>query len=221
LRTRLVLWLYAAALLWLGAALGVFPTGAPLALPPGSPPVSDLPLAGLALLGAAGLLGWLAARRRLVAAPGATPDERLAGYSVGLAWIGVVAVVLALTKPYALLFVLPSLYAWLWLPLRSRLWTRVALYASGFLGPVVGLAVLCRELGIGPLDGLVYVASLATVGYVSLGAVLAAVAWLAAAGQLGALALGRYAPYAGGVVPPPPGLVRGTVGRVARYVSAR
>jgi hypothetical protein len=221
LRTRLVLWLYAAALLWLGAALGVFPTGAPLALPPGSPPVSDWPLAGLTLLGVAALLGWLWARRRLVAAAGVTPDERLAGYSVGLAWVGVVAVVLALTKPYALLFVLPSLYTWLWLPLRSRLWTRIVLYAAGFLGPIAGLAVLCLELRIGPLDGLLYVASLATVGYVSLGAVLVAVAWLATASQLGALALGRYAPYAGGVVPPPPGVVRGAVGRVARYVSAR
>jgi hypothetical protein len=221
LRTRLVFWLFAGALLWLGAVLGVFPTGAPLALPPGSPPVSDWPIAGLALLVIAALLGWLTARRRLVAAPAATPDERLAGYSVGLAWIGVVAVLLALTKPYALVFVLPSLYTWLWLPLRSRLWTRVALYAAGFLGPVAGLAVLCRELGIGPLDGLLYVASLATVGYLSLGSVLAAIAWLAAAGQLGALALGRYAPYAGGAVPPPPGMLRGSVARLARYVSAR
>ncbi len=40
---------------------------------------------------------------------------------------------------------------------------------------------------------------LSTVGYVSLFSVLLALAWLTAAAQLGALAFGRYAPYAGGV----------------------
>jgi hypothetical protein len=221
LRARVLFWLFVGALLWLGALMGVFPTGASLALPPQSAPAADLPLAGLALLVTAALLGWLAARRRLVAAPsGATPDERLAGYSVGLAWIGIVAVVLAVTKPYALVFVLPSLYAWLWLPLRSRLWTRALLYAAGFLGPVTGLVVLAHELGIGVLHALLYLAGLSTVGYVSVGSVLVALAWLAGAGHLGALALGRYAPYAGGAVPPP-GVLRGSVARLARYVSAR
>ena len=45
-----------------------------------------------------------------------------------------------------------------------------------------------------------------TVGYVPLSSVLLAIAWLAAAAQLAALAFGRYAPYAGGVEPPPAGL---------------
>jgi hypothetical protein len=221
LRARLLFWLYGGFVLWVGALLGVFPTGAALALPPHSVPVSDWPVVGLALLGSALALGWLTSRRRLVSASGSTPEERLAGYSVGLAWIGVVAVVLALAKPYALVFVLPSLYAWLWLPVQRRLWTQIALYLLGLLGPVAGFFVLARELGLGVFDAALYVASLATVGYVSLGTVLVALAWIAGAAQLGVLAFGRYTPYAAGATPPPPGVLRTSVVRLARYTSAR
>ena len=72
---------------------------------------------------------------------------------------------------------------------------------SGSLGPLVGLAVLANELDIGLFDALL--ASLVTVGYVSLGSALFALAWLAGASQLAALAAGRYSPYAGGSSSPP------------------
>ena len=49
--------------------------------------------------------------------------------------------------------------------------------------------------------------------------VLLALAWAAAAGQLGALAFGRYAPYAGGAEPPPAGLVRNAIGSL--FVRSR
>jgi Peptidase family M28 len=221
LRARLLFWLYCGLLLGLGALMGVFPTGASLPLPPYSPPVSDWPVAGLALLVAAAALGWLTARRRLVSAADTTREEQLAGYSVALAWIGVVAIGLALVKPYALVFVLPSLYAWLWLPVHERRWARLALYLLGLLGPVVGLAVLANELEIGLIDSLLYVVSLATVGYVSLGSVLFALAWLAGASQLGALAAERYSPYAGGASSPPPGPVRSSLRRFSRYARSR
>jgi hypothetical protein len=218
LGTRVLLWLYGGVLLWLGGVLGIFPTGSALALPPHSEPVADWPVAGLALLLGAFGLGWMAARGRLSSDVRVTPEERLAGYCVALGWIGIVALALALAKPYALVFVLPSLYAWLWLPIRNRLWTRVALYLLGLLGPVAGLAVLAHELGIGFVDGVLYLASLATVGYLSTASVLAVLAWLAGASQLGALAVGRYAPYtrasrATGEL--------GAVARLARYVSGR
>jgi len=219
LRTRALFWLYGGVLLWVGGLLGVFPTGSALALPPHSEPVSDWPVAGLALLLAAFGLGWAAARGRLSSDARVTPEERLAGYCVALGWIGLVAVGLALAKPYALVFVLPSLYAWLWLPVRNRLWTRVALYLVGLLGPVAGLAVLARELGIGVLDTVLYVASLATVGYVSTASVLVALAWLAGAAQLGTLAVGRYAPAVAATRTAPSG--RGRIARLARYVSGR
>jgi hypothetical protein len=219
LLARFLFWLYGGLLLWLGALMGVFPTGSALAIPPRSAPVSDWSVAGLGLLVAAFVLGWLTARKRLASGAAVTPEERLAGYGAALGMVGLVAVALALTKPYALVFVLPSLYAWLWLPVRNRLWTRVALYSAGFLGPAFGLVVLANELGIGVLDATLYVASLATVGYVSAGLVVAALAWAACAAQLGALAVGRYTPYPG-----PAGGTRasgGTIGRLARQVSGR
>jgi hypothetical protein len=218
LRTRVLLWLYGGVLLWLGGVLGVFPTGSALALPPHSEPVSDWPVGGLALLVGAFGLGWMAARGRLSSDARVTPEERLAGYCVALGWIGVVALALALAKPYALVFVLPSLYAWLWLPVRNRLWTRVALFLLGLVGPAAGLALLAHELGIGLVDATLYLASLATVGYLSTASVLAVLAWLAGAAQLGSLAVGRYAPYARA---PRAAGKGGAVARLARYVSGR
>ena len=221
LRARFLFWIYCGLLLALGALMGVFPTGSPLALSPHSPPVSDWPVAGIALLGAAALLGWLSARRRLASPQSPAPEDQLAGYVVALTWIAVVAVGLALVKPYALVFVLPSLYAWLWLPASDRPWSRSLLYVVGLLGPLVGLAVLASELDIGPFDAVLYVLSLVTVGYVPLGSALFALAWLAGASQLGALTAGRYRPYAGGATHPPPGLVRSSFARASRYVRAR
>jgi hypothetical protein len=216
LRARALFWLYAGFLLWLAALSDVLPTGSSVALPPYSSFVTDWPVAGLALLGIALAVGWLAGRRHLVPVTAPTPEERLAGYAVALAWLGVVAVIIGVTKPYALIFLLPSLYAWLWLPLRGRLRARAAIYAVGLAGPVVGLLVLAHELDLGPLDTGLYVAGLTTVGYVSLGSVLLALAWASAAAQLATLAFGRYAPYAGGVEPPPSGVLRSYVTRLSR-----
>ncbi len=221
LRARLLLWLYAALLVWLGGLTGVFPTGAALPLPPTASSVTDRPGAALALLGVALALGWLVGRRRLVPSTAPSAEERLAGYTVALAWLGIAAVVIAIGHPYALVFVLPSLYAWLWLPLQSRGWVRAVVYCVGLVGPLLGLVVLAHGLALSVGSGALYVVGLVTVGYVPLGTVLLAVAWLGAAAQLGALAFGRYAPYAGGAEPPPRGVVRGSVATVARRERAR
>ncbi|CAN5273264.1 hypothetical protein BH20ACT13_BH20ACT13_12160 [soil metagenome] len=208
LRTRLLFWSWAGALLWAGGLTGVLPTGAALPLPPSSAFIVDSNVAGIALLAVAFVLGWLALRRPLVPLEQPAAEERLAGYTCALAWLGVVALVVALTKPFALAFVLPSLYAWLWLPLQAQLWQRVGIYGMGLVGPIGGILLFGRDLGLGPADTALYVAGLATVGYISLFSVLLALAWLTAAAQLGALAFGRYAPYAGGAEPPPTGPVR-------------
>jgi hypothetical protein len=221
LRSRLLLWLYGGLLVGVGAVAGVFPTGAALPLPPSSSFVVDWHLSGLAVLAVAFALGWLVARRPLVPTSRPTPEQRLAGYTAALAWLGAVAVVVALLKPYALVFVLPSLYAWLWLPLRQRFWSRTGVYLAGLLGPVLGLLLLGDEVGLGPADSALYVVGLATVGYVPLSSVLFAIAWLAAAAQLAALAFGRYAPYAGGVEPPPAGPFRRVVVDLRRRVERR
>ena len=221
LRARLLFWLYAALLVWIGALTGVFPTGAALPLPPTSSSVTDWPVAGVALLGVALGLGWLVGRRRLVPSVAPSAEERLAGYTVALAWLGIGAVVVAIVHPYALVFMLPSLYAWLWLPLQSRAWARAVVYCVGLVGPVLGLVVLARELALSVGSGALYVVGLVTVGYIPLGTVLLTVAWLGAAAQLAALAFGRYAPYAGGAEPPPRGIVRESVATVARRERAR
>lgn len=195
LRTRLLVWLWAGVLLWVGALTGALPTGDALPLPPSSSFVLDANVAGLAVLALAFVVVWLVARRPLIPASRLTPEERLAGYTCALAWLGVVAVAVALTKPFALAFVLPSLYAWLWLPLRSRPWQRACIYVVGLVGPLGGMLLLGHELGLGPVETALYTAGLATVGYVSLFSVLLTIAWLAAAAQLSALAFGRYGPY--------------------------
>ncbi len=220
LRSRLVFWLFVGLLLWVAGVAGILPTGAPLPLPPYASVVIDPPLAGLGLLAIAAAGGWVLTRRKLVRIGATTPEERLAGYTVALAWLAAVAVLIGLVEPYALIFVLPSLYTWLWLPLRTHIGARVALFALGLLGPIAGLVVLGAELDLGLLDTGLYVASLATVGYVSVASVLFALAWAAAAGQLAALAIGRYAPYAGGAEPPPPGAIRNTVQALAARARA-
>ena len=195
LGSRLLLWLYAGLLLWLGAIAGLFPTSARLPPPPYADSVVDLPVSGVLLLAAAFVLGWLLERRRLAPDRPVAVEERLGGYAVALTWLCVVAVVVALTTPYALIFVLPSLYAWLWLPVRHALWARTTLFAVGLLGPLAALLVLSNQLGLSLPRGAFYVTGLATVGYIPARSVILALAWVAGAAQIAALACGRYAPY--------------------------
>jgi Peptidase family M28 len=221
LRSRLFFWIYAGILLWLGTMAGVFPSSPDLPPPPYAQSVVDLPVPGLLLLGLALALGWLVARRRLLPnGTGISGEERLAGYAVALVWLGLVAFVTALTSPYALLFVLPSLYAWLWLPLQTRLWARAALFAGGLAGPVLGLLLLSTQLGLSlPRTGY-YVLGLVTSGYLPVRSVLLGLAWLVGAAQIAALAFGRYSPYASGLGPVRQALAR-KLGRRRSYASAR
>jgi hypothetical protein len=217
IRARFLLALFGGLLLWIGALAAVFPTGDALPLPLSSSYLTGVSISGLAVLALSFGAGWLVARRPLAAETRPTPAERLAGYTVALAWLAALAVVIAVFKPFAVLFLLPSLYAWLWLPLRTRMWPRIAMYAAGLLGPVLALVVLARELGLGPVEGPLYAIGLVTVGYVPLVSVVLFLAWAAAAAQLGALVFGRYAPYAGGSEPPPPGPVRQVLARAVRF----
>jgi len=213
-RVRLGVWAFGGLLVWLGALTGVFPRGAPLPLPPYTSFFETRPVFGLLALAAAFVVGWLVVRRPLVPRTPASPEERLAGFAVALALLGVVAVGLAFLQPYALVFVLPSLYAWLWLPLEGRRGWRVTLFAAGLAGPLLGLVLLGHELGLSLVDAALYVVSLITVGYLPVVSALLGLAWTAVAAQIGALALGRYAPYSGGAEPPPAGPFRRALARV-------
>jgi hypothetical protein len=212
-RSRLGVWAFGGVLVLIGAAAGMLPTGAPLPLPPYTSFFESRSVLGVLVLASAFALGWLVARRHLVYSSPPAPEERLAGFIVALATLGVAAVGLAVFQPYALVFVLPSLYAWLWLSLEARFAVRAVVYGAGLLGPALGLILLGLELGLSVLDAALYVVGLFTVGYLPLGSALLGLAWAAAATQMAALAVGRYAPYAGGVEPPPAGPIRRALAR--------
>ena len=64
------------------------------------------------------LAGARLARRPRPAAPAAPvrAEEELAGHTGALLALGVVALLVVATNPFALVFLLPSLHVWLWLP---------------------------------------------------------------------------------------------------------
>jgi hypothetical protein len=89
----------------------------------------------------------------------------------------------------------------------------VAVFVAGLVGPLAGVVVLARQLDISVFDTALYVVGLFTVGYLPVVAAALGIMWAAAATQIGALALGRYGPYAGGAEPPPRGPLRRALAR--------
>ncbi len=136
--------------------------------------------------------------------------------------LGVVSLLVAATNAYALVFVLPSLHAWLWLPqLRGRSGGfRVAVLALGLLGPLLLLGSFAFRYGLG-LDAPWYLAELTAIGYVPIVALVLFLAWVAAAAQLLAVATGHYMPYPSAAERPPRGPLRNAVRAIVLGVRAR
>ena len=185
-------------MLVLGAArFGLFPASEPDRPVPltveGAATPSSL---GVGIVLALLLAGWLVGRERLIPRRPATTEEKLAGYSVALLALGLLALLVVATNTYALIFLLPSLYAWLWLPQAhaAPVAARVALLAVGFAGPLILVASFAQRFDLGA-DAPWYLLSLVGSGYVPLLAALLAFVWAATAAQLAALAVGRYAAY--------------------------
>lgn len=218
-RSRFGFWLWVALLFELFALLGFWPAAPSVPLPLDGAPATDWPVFALIGLVILSVLGWLVARARLVPQRAVTASEELAGTTAALLSLGVIALLVLATNPFALVFLLPSLHAWLWLPhYRGRpLWARAALLAAGFLGPLLLLGSLGLRYDLG-LDAPWYLAELTAAGYVKLPAVVIAVGWLAAAGQVAALAAGRYAPYPSASERPPRGPLREAIRRVVLTV---
>ena len=213
-RSRAWFWLWAALVFELFALAGVWPAAPAVPLPPTVSPATDWPIGGLvALLVLAGL-GWLVVRQRLTPWRPVSATEELAGTTAALLALAVVALLVVATNMFALVFLLPSLHSWLWLPhvRRKPLGTRLAVLGAGFLGPLLLFGSFAARYGLG-LDTPWYLAELTATGFVRLPALAIAIGWLAAAGQVSALTVGRYAPYPSARERPPRGPLREVVRR--------
>ena len=122
----------------------------------------------------------------------------------------------------SLLFLLPCLHIWLWLPhMRNRQpGARLGLLAAGFVGPFILLGSMMFRFGLG-LDAPWYLAELTAVGYISTVAFVLVLCWLAGAAQLTAIALGRYAPYPSAAERPPRRPIRNAVRATVLAVRGR
>jgi hypothetical protein len=193
---RLGFWISAAALFAALGAVGLWEDGEPRPLSPETEAATDWPTAELLLYVLLVAAAWLLTRRRLLRRRPATPEEELGAYTVALGVLAILGIAVFAWNPFALVLVLPSLHAWLWLPQlrrRSGLLRATALVA-GFTGPLLLLGSLALRFDLG-FDAPWYLLQLAGVGYVPAAAVGVALVWTAAAAQLTAVATGRYAPY--------------------------
>jgi len=195
-RSRLAFWLWAGVVFLVLAVVGAWGDGAARPPSPDTTFAGDRPVLSLIALGALVLAGWFVARERLLPRRPVSAEEELAGQTAALLALSVVALLTVATNPFALIFVLPSLHAWLWLPQvrYRRLWVRGAVLAAGLAGPALLIGSLAWRFELGA-DAPWYLVQLAALGYVPIPSIAIGLAWLAAAGQLTAVSVGRYAPY--------------------------
>jgi Peptidase family M28 len=221
-RSRLAFWLWAGLMFLFLGAVGIWPDGAARPLNPETHAATHWPLLGIVLLVLLTLPGWLVTRARLAPQRPATAEEELAGHTATMLALGVVALLVVATNPFALLFLLPCLHIWLWLPhMRGhRAAARVGLLVAGLLGPFILLGSFMFRFGLG-LDAPWYLAELVTVGYITIVPFFLALCWAAGAAQLTAIALGRYRPYPSAAERPPLGPIRSSVRAVVLGVRAR
>jgi Peptidase family M28 len=196
LASRLGLWLWVGILLAFFSFAGIFPNGESRPIAPSSTVAEDWPVVAIGVFGGLAALGWLVTRPRLVPTRPISRTDELGGHLAAMLGLGLVALVVAAQNPFALVFILPSLHAWLWLPHASERGLAAALgvYAVGFVGPLLLLGSFAFRYGFG-VDALWYLVALTSVGFVPVALVISFLAWGAAAAQVGMIAARRYAPY--------------------------
>lgn len=192
-RSRLLFWAWVAAVFALFGLLGFWGHGN------GRPPsLEQVHWPSAALLALAGLsgIGWIVGRERLLPRRHIVPEEELAGHTAAFLALSVVGLLVVATDPFALVFLLPSLHIWLWLPqVRWRgVWARLLVLFAGFAGPGLLVWSFAVRYRLG-WDAPWYIVKLFATGYSPLALLVIALGWVAAAGQLAALSIGRYAPY--------------------------
>ena len=171
------------------ALLGVWETGADRPLAPELSPGTQWPTVGLAVYGALLAVGWLVGRDRLLPRRPVADAEQLAGQVGALLALAVLSLLVVAMNPYSVLFLLPSLHAWIWLP-QIRNGPLAAARRSPTSPDSAGLscssASLALRFDLG-FDAPWYLAQLAAVGFVPFPALLVTAAWLAVAGTAGGL----------------------------------
>jgi peptidase M28-like protein len=221
-RSRLFFWAWVVGLFELFRILGAWPHGVARPIPPSSPLAHDWPAKGLLALGVLALLGWFISRERLLPRRVITTEEELAGHTVTLLCLGALSLLVVATNPFALVFLLPSLHIWLWLPqVRGMpIGIRLGVLVLGLAGPALLLGSFAGRFGLG-WDAVWYLAELRSVGYVPFVVMPLLAVWLAGTGQLAALATHRYAPYPTAAELPPSGPVRRVVRTTVLAVRGR
>jgi hypothetical protein len=215
LLSRLGLWLWIGALFLFFSVTGILPRGDPRPIAPDTAIAGDWPVAVLLVLSGLSVLGWLVVRPQLVPRRSVTRPEELGGHLAAMLGLAIVALVVAAQNPFALLFVLPSVHAWLWLPHASDRGRPAALavYAIGFAGPLILLGSFAFRFDMG-LDAPWYLIALTSVGYVPIPLALAFLGWGAVASQVGAVAVGRYTPFPSAQERPARGPIRESIRQV-------
>ncbi len=222
LRSRLAFWLFLGLAFAVFDLLGAWPSGVPRPPNPTAVSTGDWPVLALLALAAVAFAGWLVARDRLVPRRPVGPDEQLAGSTAALLGLGIVSLLVLATNPFALIFFLPAMHAWLWLPqLQSgRAAARALVFLVGLIGPLLIVLSLALRFGLG-FDAPWYLLELVAVGYVHVPAVVITLCGAACAAQLAVVAAGRYAPYPSAAERPARGPLRELVRRVVLTLRAR
>ena len=159
-------------------------------------------------------ISWFVARERLLPRRRVRPEEELAGHVAALLSLGVVGLLVVATNPFALLFLLPSLHAWLWLPqVRARALPGTARRPADRLRRTCSADLVVRRQLRPRLRRSLVHRSLFSVGYAPIVLLVIGLGWLAGAGQLVALTAGRYAPYPSEAERGPRGPIRATIRR--------
>ena len=197
IRTRSVFVLWLAGAVYVLGAVGAIPEGVSnRPLPPDIPAATSWNTGALIAIALLGPIGYAFAWRRLRRVGDVDAGAALAGHAAAMIVLCLVALAVAIVNPFALLFVLPSLHAWLWLPhLRDRAAAvQLLTFAVGFAGPVLFVASLALRFGLG-LDAPWYALVLVADGAISVPLVLLGAVWTGCALQVGAILLGRYSLY--------------------------